>query len=159
MRQKALNGVSEIDPMKNPNRAEIVGLLPRQTVLKCLLAWEKIPALFLVAGLLSTNLNAAGINFSFYLSGPQKTSAGVYSTDAAPVLVRTLWSGESKSAGNHSAAWDGNKDDGSPAPAGDYTIKVRANGVTHTWLGGDWKHFQRFHHHFQQYLAVFGRFS
>jgi hypothetical protein len=72
-------------------------------------------------------------SFNYTLAGSASTSAGVYT--ASGVLVRTLWSGLNKTVGSYSYAWDGLKDDGSAAAAGDYTTKVTSNNVTYTWEG------------------------
>jgi len=76
---------------------------------------------------------AAGITFNFTLPAANTTSAGVY--DSSGALVRTLWRKVSYTSGAHSAAWDGNKDDGTAASAGTYTVKVLYNNVTYTWEG------------------------
>lgn len=76
--------------------------------------------------------------FTFTLTGPCKTSAGVYAGNGT--LVRTLWSGRRYAvAGQYFAEWDGKLDDHygvvSPAPEGPYTLKVLANNVQYHWDG------------------------
>jgi hypothetical protein len=63
------------------------------------------------------------------------SSAGVF--DLNNKLVRTLWSAEkdNPNVGNLAAAWDGRLDDGSVAPAGDYTVKLLKHAITYTWEG------------------------
>ncbi len=72
--------------------------------------------------------------FSFTLSRPGHTSAGVY--NGAGKLVRTLWCDVLFiSTGSFSQEWDGLDDFGLPVPGGTYTIKVLAHNVNYVWQG------------------------
>jgi hypothetical protein len=70
---------------------------------------------------------------SYTVTGTKNISAGVYSPDN--VLVRTLIKDGVKPAGTYPLVWDGTKDDGTPAPVGDYNIKVLTNDVKIDWQG------------------------
>jgi hypothetical protein len=71
--------------------------------------------------------------FSFTLPEPCKTSAGIFKNDS--ILVRTVWSGVSYSAGTHLFKWDGKNDFGGTLPDGKYTAKVLSNNVQYNWEG------------------------
>ena len=71
--------------------------------------------------------------FLFSLKNTASTSAGVFSKDGT--LIRTLWSGMSYSAGNHRSSWDGMQDDGTPAPAAGYDVRVLSGNVQYHWDG------------------------
>jgi hypothetical protein len=71
--------------------------------------------------------------FSFSLSAARTTSAGVYA--AGDTLVRTLWRGESLPAGEHTRTWDHRMDDGSLAPAGNYTVRLIHHQASYRWEG------------------------
>ncbi|OYW14381.1 MAG: hypothetical protein B7Z55_15845, partial [Planctomycetales bacterium 12-60-4] len=81
----------------------------------------------------STASGASPVNFSFTLSSPQRTSAGVYLADGT--LVRTIWSGVTYPAGTNTAAWDGLDDWGNLVPDGSYQVRVLANSCTYAWEG------------------------
>ncbi len=89
----------------------------------------------------SSNVNSVPSNatvivnsgFNFTLNTAANTSAGIYNSSG--VLLRTLWSGIPYAAGCYSAQWDGNLDDGTAAPLGNYTVKVLTNNVQYTWEG------------------------
>ncbi len=78
-------------------------------------------------------LSAATITFNFTLPATYATSAGVY--DSSNHLVKTLWRGVSYASGAHQSVWDGTKDDGSAAPAGNYTVKLLYHNVNYVWEG------------------------
>ena len=59
-------------------------------------------------------------------------SAGVYSTTTGE-LIRTLWSNRPQTLTADS--WDGLLDDGTVAPAGQYTFKALTGTVNYTWEG------------------------
>lgn len=69
--------------------------------------------------------------FTYTLDSPLNTSAGIFSSDGT--LIRTLWSGERKIAGNYSYTWDGKDDEGATVTAGNYTAKVTVNDIQSTW--------------------------
>lgn len=73
------------------------------------------------------------VSFSFTLGSTLRTSAGVYTQDS--VLVRTLWSGVTYSAGTHTATWDGKTNDGTLAADGNYKVRVLSNNVQYAWEG------------------------
>lgn len=81
-----------------------------------------------------TNNATVSNGFNFTLTASANTSAGVY--NSSDVLVRTLWSGTRYDLGCYSGQWDGLLDDGTPAPYGNYVIKVQSNNETQTWEGG-----------------------
>ena len=78
-------------------------------------------------------LSAATITFNFTLPAAYTTSAGVY--DSSSHLVNTLWRKVSYASGAHQSVWDGTKDDGTAAPAGNYTIKLLYHNVNYVWEG------------------------
>jgi len=80
-----------------------------------------------------SNTATVSNNFNFTLSASANTSAGVYNSTS--VLVRTLWSGVRYDAGCYTGQWDNLLDDGTPAPLGNYTVKVLTNNVQYTWEG------------------------
>jgi hypothetical protein len=61
------------------------------------------------------------------------SSAGVF--DGSGMLVRTLWNVVTDHPDAEAPTWDGELEDGSVAPSGDYTIKVVAHECTYTWEG------------------------
>ena len=67
--------------------------------------------------------------FSFTLSKPALTSAGVYGAQGR--LVRTLWSLKPLLAVQHSGHWGGLDEFGRPAPGGGYEFPVVANRSTY----------------------------
>jgi Fibronectin type III domain/FlgD Ig-like domain len=77
----------------------------------------------------------SSIPFTYTLQGSARTSAGVYTTGSNPTLVCTLWSGTTQPAGTYNNTWNGLEDNGTAAPAGNYTIKVLENNVQYTWEG------------------------
>ena len=93
---------------------------------------EQILAFFL---LLSLNVHAQDGKFSFTLSSPAKTSAGVFKHDS--ILIKTLWSDEQYNAGTHTKVWDGTDDyrNAIPSPDATYKIKLLSNNVQYTWKG------------------------
>ena len=70
---------------------------------------------------------------TFTLTTAGSTSAGVY--DANGNLVRTLWSGVQEAAGSVTAYWNGLETNNTPAPAGNYTIKLLSNNVEYVCDG------------------------
>ena len=82
---------------------------------------------------LSSWLAAAGITFNFTLPSSYTTSAGVFETNGH--LVKTLWRRVGYASGAHQASWDGTKDDGSTAPAGNYQIRLLYHNVGYVWEG------------------------
>lgn len=64
---------------------------------------------------------------------PYWTSAGVFKTDGT--LVRTLWRKEIQNAGSFSAAWDDLDDEGNPAPAATYELRVLHHQIDYVWDG------------------------
>lgn len=73
------------------------------------------------------------------ITGPV-SSAGVF--DSNNVLVRTLWSASVNdpriaiiTGPNQASVWDGTLDNGTTAPAGNYTIGLLTNNVGYTWEG------------------------
>jgi hypothetical protein len=68
-------------------------------------------------------------------TGGPISSAGVF--DATGKLVRTLWSAQTNDprVSNPVAAWDGTLDNGSTAPAGNYTVRVLDHNVQYSWDG------------------------
>lgn len=75
-------------------------------------------------------------NFNFAVNaGNVRASAGVYNSSG--VLVRTLFSAKTVTAGPNTAQWDGYLDDGiTVAPVGDYTVRVLSNNLVATHKGG-----------------------
>ena len=71
--------------------------------------------------------------WSYVLPEAATTSAGVY-TDRG-ILVRTLWRGETRSAGANQGSWDGQDDRDRPMPDGRYEIRVLAHHVRYVWEG------------------------
>ncbi len=73
--------------------------------------------------------------FTYTLSSPAKTSAGVYKTNG--VMVRTLWSLQDKPSGTHTAYWDGTDDLGNTisSPDANYTVNVTTSNTTYNWDG------------------------
>ncbi|MCJ8210220.1 hypothetical protein MUY27_10900 [Mucilaginibacter sp. RS28] len=71
--------------------------------------------------------------FTFSLSAPASTSAGVFAEDGT--LLKTLWSGVKYTSGPHKETWDGMTDDGKIAPKGTYTVRVLSNNVAYQWEG------------------------
>ncbi len=65
--------------------------------------------------------------------GAWGTSAGVFRPDGT--LVRTLWRKEELPAGDHNRTWDDRDDDGRPAAAGEYEVRVLYHDVRHEWEG------------------------
>jgi F5/8 type C domain/Fibronectin type III domain/FlgD Ig-like domain len=84
---------------------------------------------------LEPRLLLSTIPYSYTLATSERTSAGVYTTGSNPTLVRTLWSGTTQSAGTYNNSWNGLEDNGSAAPAGNYTVKVLEDNVQYTWEG------------------------
>lgn len=68
---------------------------------------------------------------NFKMDSPANTSAGVY--NSSDILLRTLWSGVHFDAGCYAVQWDGKLDNGTPAPNGNYLIKILSNNVTYKW--------------------------
>ena len=75
----------------------------------------------------------ATTQFSYTLPRGLTTSAGVYQPDGT--LVRTLWRNVPKTEGVNSDAWDDLDDQGKPAPAGNYEIRVISHDVNYVWEG------------------------
>jgi hypothetical protein len=73
--------------------------------------------------------------FTFKLSSPARTSAGVYANDST--LVRTLWNDARYPAGTHTKQWDGKDDKGLPleSPDAKYVVKIVSNNVKYEWEG------------------------
>lgn len=70
--------------------------------------------------------------FSFSLTEPKITSAGVYNQDN--VLVRTLWSAIPFEAGTYIELWDG-KDDLGNIAIGTFEARVLSHNVNYNWEG------------------------
>jgi hypothetical protein len=116
---------------------------------------------------ISLNSFAQDGKFSFTISSPVSTSAGVFKNDS--ILVRTLWNNVSYAPGTYTKYWDGRDDYGvsvlSPAPA--YKIKIVSNNVQYQWQGtignssdsmtGNSKH--RGYYHCMRGLAFSGSFG
>ncbi|MCW3094218.1 MAG: Ig family protein [Ferruginibacter sp.] len=87
--------------------------------------------------LLFLSLNAIGQDgkFSFNISSPASTSAGVFFNDS--ILVRTLWNNVNYTPGTYTKFWDGKDDKGNAisSPASTYKIKVITNNVQYSWQG------------------------
>jgi hypothetical protein len=74
------------------------------------------------------------LRFSYKLTSPSRTSAGVF--DSGGTLIRTLWSNDPQTAGDHVGDWDGKNDEGKNLPvAKDWIIKVLSSNVTYKWDG------------------------
>jgi hypothetical protein len=86
----------------------------------------------LLTGLSPNGSVATDTGFTFTLTAPATTSAGVYRDG---LLIKTLWSNRRLTAGSHSASWDGTTDEVGVAPSGRYTLTVLANDVQYTWDG------------------------
>lgn len=71
------------------------------------------------------------IPFSFSLSSPATTSAGVFKLDGT--LIKTLWSGVKYSTGSHQATWDGTFDNDSLVANGSYEVRVTSNNIEAEW--------------------------
>jgi hypothetical protein len=73
--------------------------------------------------------------YSYTLSKPSITSAGIY--DSEGTLVRTLWSNKKVNEGKHKVKWDGLLDDGSGAinQINKYVLKVLSNNMEYQWEG------------------------
>lgn len=69
----------------------------------------------------------------YSLVQPATVSAGVF--DSGGRLVRTLFSMQAASAGDHGVRWDGTNDLGQPAPAGEYAVRLVVNRNTYTNVG------------------------
>ncbi|MEO6546442.1 MAG: hypothetical protein ABIN94_00520, partial [Ferruginibacter sp.] len=84
---------------------------------------------------ISLNAIAQDGKFSFTISSPVSTSAGVYKNDS--ILVRTLWSCEKYNVGTYTMYWDGKDDLGATiaSPSTSYKIKVVSNNVQYAWQG------------------------
>lgn len=76
--------------------------------------------------------NVAG-NYDYTLPEDSWTSAGVYDS-ASGALIRTLFSGKRKTAGQHTGHWDGLDDNGNTTE-GSYEIRVVSNNIQSEWLG------------------------
>ncbi|MRI02122.1 hypothetical protein GH721_16375 [Kriegella sp. EG-1] len=81
----------------------------------------------------TSNSAAQENSFTYTLAESATTSAGIYTTEG--VLLRTLWSNEYKTAGAHTAKWDGLDDEGVAVAKGTYSAKVLANNVQYEWEG------------------------
>ncbi len=73
--------------------------------------------------------------FTYTLTAPAlTTSAAVY--DANDVLQKTLWSGETQTAGAHTAYWAGDMDDGTPATGTPpFYARVLSHNIEYVWEG------------------------
>ena len=73
--------------------------------------------------------------FSFTISSPTNTSAGVFKSDGT--LVRTLWNNKKYGNGTYAKTWDGKDDQGKTiaSPDANYQIKVLTNNVSYEWQG------------------------
>lgn len=78
-----------------------------------------------ICGGLLAGSAAQADSFSWSISQPALTSAGIY--DSQGRLVRVLWTMESMPAGSFQSSWDGLDDKGNAAVAGNYSWKVVAN--------------------------------
>lgn len=87
----------------------------------------------IILGFVSQAFSQVKVPFSFTLSSQAKTSAGVYTPTG--VLVRTLWSGVTYSAGSHTVYWDGMNDQKLLQANGSYEIRVLQNNVQYQWEG------------------------
>ncbi len=90
-------------------------------------------ALIASAVLLVPTRAQASISVRFHLSTAATTSAGVFDRDGT--LVRTLWSGVHRAAGEHTADWDGLDDGGHLASDGPYEVRILSDDVRYTWEG------------------------
>jgi hypothetical protein len=72
-------------------------------------------------------------DFSFKLSEPALTSAGVF--DGQGRLVQVLWNRRQLPAGEQSGHWDGQDQFHHDAPAGDYEFRVVVNHATYKNVG------------------------
>ncbi len=73
------------------------------------------------------------LSFTFSLSSPRTTSAGVFAADGS--LVRTLWRGQRLASGSSTRQWDQRLDDGSPAAPGAYTVRLIHHDINYRWEG------------------------
>ncbi|HKH60650.1 MAG TPA: FlgD immunoglobulin-like domain containing protein [Flavitalea sp.] len=103
--------------------------MKQSNILSCLIA---VLLFFFLPGAFGQSSTTA-ISFSFTLSTSSKTSAGIYKPDST--LIRTLWSGKTFSAGQHTSIWDGKDDDGNYVADGNYIAKVLSNNVNYVWEG------------------------
>jgi hypothetical protein len=69
----------------------------------------------------------------FKLDSTYTTSAGAYRADGK--LVRTLWQKTTYNAGTYQVDWDGLDNEGQPAGAGTYNIKIIAHNAKYVWEG------------------------
>jgi glucose/arabinose dehydrogenase len=69
---------------------------------------------------------STAIDFGIQASAAGQLTVEVF--DATGRLVRTLSAGEAIPAGRRDLTWDGQSDDGSPAPSGAYFLRVEMNG-------------------------------
>ncbi|MFZ4682496.1 MAG: FlgD immunoglobulin-like domain containing protein, partial [Terrimicrobiaceae bacterium] len=85
-----------------------------------------------LAFLASLAMITSGSGFSWNLAEEGLVSAGIYSPEGN--LVRVLWTMKRFPAGSYQSSWDGLKDDGSAAPAGEYHWKLVVNRSVYTNL-------------------------
>lgn len=84
--------------------------------------------------LLAFPLAVSAGSATLQLNGAATTSAGIF--DSSGRLLRTLWSGQRRSAGPVQVQWDGRDDDGAPVPAtGSYVARLLAHDVKYEWEG------------------------
>jgi hypothetical protein len=93
----------------------------------------RLLALFgLLLGILSQTAQAQ-TTLRFTLDSTYTTSAGAYRADGK--LVRTLWQRTTYNAGEYQVNWDGLDNEGQPAGAGTYKIKIIAHNEKYVWEG------------------------
>lgn len=73
------------------------------------------------------------MSFTYTVDSVRTTSAGIYTSD--DILVKSLWSNVSKTAGSYTVTWDGTDSVGSSASSGSYKAKVLISGVQYLWEG------------------------
>ena len=83
----------------------------------------------------SLNAIAQDGKFSFTISSPVTTSAGVFKDDS--ILIKTLWNNKKYTSGTYTKYWDGTDETGKriTSPLSAYKIKVLTNNVQYNWQG------------------------
>lgn len=84
---------------------------------------------------ISLNSIARDGTFSFTISSPVTTTAGVFKNES--VLVRTLRNNVDCTPGTYTKYWDGTDDNGAPITyhASSYKVNILSYNVQHKWLG------------------------
>lgn len=95
----------------------------------------RILNLVLLLLFITVSSSAQDGKFSFTLTKPASTSAGVFSKDGT--LVKTLWSNVQYGSGTFTSTWDGKDDSGTKLvrPDADYDIKIISNNIKYEWQG------------------------